>query len=219
MAEFVKSRCSNYHPSLGGFLYYKNGGTIGKRAYWLCKKTPQCCVRAVTTDGPEDLQMVKGAASDHMINLRKGISRHRLKTMPSNPQSIDELQEIAKNYRQTLFGKQFVMYDSFEDEDDDYEEGRWFVDVIFKSAPTIFFQLFAIMGRPVTVMSDFELAVINAGTTAVLQQKARTNNVSEEWHNRLIVVMGRDHPSFYAFLTEIKKEQADTENLLRQLGN
>lgn len=54
---------------------------------------------------------------------------------------------------------------------------------------------------------------------AVLEQDARTNNISEGWHNRLQVVMGKDHPSFYAFLAELKKEQADTETMLRQLEN
>lgn len=52
---------------------------------------------------------------------------------------------------------------------------------------------------------------------AVLTQSARTNNISEGWHNRFQVVMGKDHPSFYAFLAELKKEQADTEIMLRQL--
>ncbi|KAL7286351.1 hypothetical protein TKK_0019308 [Trichogramma kaykai] len=47
-------------------VYYKNGGTIRKRAYWRCKKTPLCCARAVTIGGPEDLQLVKNAASDHI---------------------------------------------------------------------------------------------------------------------------------------------------------
>ena len=29
--------------------------------------------------------------------------------------------------------------------------------------------------------------------------------------------MGKDHPSFYSFVTELKKEQADTEIMIRQL--
>lgn len=52
---------------------------------------------------------------------------------------------------------------------------------------------------------------------AVMQQTARTNNISEGWHNRLQVVMGKDHPSFYAFISELRKEQADTEIMIRQL--
>ena len=52
---------------------------------------------------------------------------------------------------------------------------------------------------------------------AVLQRTARTNNLSEGWHNRLQVIVGFKHPSLYAFFNEIIKEQADTESMLRQL--
>lgn len=52
---------------------------------------------------------------------------------------------------------------------------------------------------------------------AVRQGFARTNNISEGWHNRFKVVVGKHHPSLYAFLEEIKKEQADTEIMLRQI--
>ena len=50
----------------------------------------------------------------------------------------------------------------------------------------------------------------------VLQKMARTNNQSEGWHNRFRIVVGRDHPSLYAFLTEIQKEQGDTEKMKSQ---
>ena len=53
---------------------------------------------------------------------------------------------------------------------------------------------------------------------AVLDRTARTNNISEGWHNRLQVVMAKDHPSFYNFLAELKKEQADSEVMMRQLN-
>jgi len=48
----------------------------------------------------------------------------------------------------------------------------------------------------------------------VLQRLARTNNLSEGWHNRFQVVIGRQHPSVYTFFTELGKEQADTECIL-----
>ena len=53
---------------------------------------------------------------------------------------------------------------------------------------------------------------------AVLQRLARINNLSEGWHNRFQVVFGRQHPSVYTFFTELGKEQADTECMLRQLN-
>lgn len=42
--------------------------------------------------------------------------------------------------------------------------------------------------------------------------------MSEGWHNRFQVVVGRQHPSIYTFLNELGKEQADTECMLRQLN-
>lgn len=52
---------------------------------------------------------------------------------------------------------------------------------------------------------------------AVLDGSARTNNLSEGLHNRFQVVVGKHHPSVYVFLDELKKEQGDTEIMLRQL--
>ena len=52
---------------------------------------------------------------------------------------------------------------------------------------------------------------------AVHQNTAKTNNASKRWHNRFSVVVGRDHPSMYAFLVELQKEQADTEVMFREL--
>jgi len=52
---------------------------------------------------------------------------------------------------------------------------------------------------------------------AVLQRQARTNNLSEGWHNRFQVIVGCHHPSLYAALEELQKEQADTEIMAHQL--
>lgn len=322
-------------------------------------------------------------------NLRKAITRERLKGMPSNPQRLEDLVNIPNEYRQTLRGDRFLLYDSRDDDDEDAEYGRilifttnadlkrlfrcnmWFADGTFSVAPTIFHQFFAIMGSvsqddkvfalpfvyalledkqessyikifeiviakardfgicinmPAWVMTDFELGLINAVKKtigddrirlcffhlcqsvyrhiqseglqalyndpddrsiktachmlcalafvppddvikhfetleedipdqvlpiadylevnyirgrpargrrravsprykpelwsqyqAVLDRTARTNNVSEGWHNRLQVIMGKKHPSMYAFLVELQKEQSDTTTMLEQL--
>lgn len=71
-------------------------------------------------------------------------------------------------------------------------------------------------GRPRHVPPRYSPALWNQ-YNAVLQGTARTNNISEGWHNRFQVVVGKHHPSLYTFLTELQKEQADTEILLRQL--
>lgn len=52
----------------------------------------------------------------------------------------------------------------------------------------------------------------------VIQKMARTNNQSEGWHNRFRVVVGKDHPSLYTFIEELKKEQGDTEQMRNQLA-
>ena len=53
---------------------------------------------------------------------------------------------------------------------------------------------------------------------AVFQETAPMNNVSEEWHNRFQVIIGRYYPSLYSFLTERIQEQGDTETMLAELN-
>jgi len=44
------------------------------------------------------------------------------------------------------------------------------------------------------------------------------NNVSERWHNRFAVVVGKHHPDFYTALREFQKEQADTKSMVAKLS-
>ena len=53
---------------------------------------------------------------------------------------------------------------------------------------------------------------------SVIEGSARTNNLSEGWHNRFQLVVGKNHPSLYVFFDELRKEQADAEIMLRQLA-
>ncbi|XP_058810613.1 uncharacterized protein LOC131675595 [Phymastichus coffea] len=53
---------------------------------------------------------------------------------------------------------------------------------------------------------------------SVLHGVARTNNATEGWHNRFQILVGRSHSSLYSFLTELQKEQADVEYMLRELN-
>lgn len=39
----------------------------------------------------------------------------------------------------------------------------------------------------------------------------RTNNVSEGWHNRFRLLVGKNHPDVYNLINEFQKEQADSE--------
>ena len=52
---------------------------------------------------------------------------------------------------------------------------------------------------------------------AVLEGTARTNNLSEGWHNRFQIVVGKHHPSLYAFLDELRKERRDVEIMISQM--
>ena len=40
---------------------------------------------------------------------------------------------------------------------------------------------------------------------------------NEGWHNRFQLLVGRRHPSLYAFFKELQKEQAAVEYMLREL--
>lgn len=46
----------------------------------------------------------------------------------------------------------------------------------------------------------------------------KTNNVSEGWHNRFRLVVGKHHPDLYSALHELQKEEADTEVSIRELA-
>ena len=46
----------------------------------------------------------------------------------------------------------------------------------------------------------------------------KTNNISEGWHNRFHVLMGKNHPDLFSALKEFQKEQADTEISVAELG-
>ena len=53
---------------------------------------------------------------------------------------------------------------------------------------------------------------------AALAGYHKTNNVSEGWHNRFRLVIGKVHPDLYSALKELQKEQADTEIIIAELS-
>ncbi len=53
---------------------------------------------------------------------------------------------------------------------------------------------------------------------AVLADRHKTNNVSEGFHNRFRVIVAKHHPDLYPALTEILKEQTNTEISLTELA-
>lgn len=52
---------------------------------------------------------------------------------------------------------------------------------------------------------------------ATLDDDAVTNNNQEGWHNRFQTIIGRHHPSFYRFLTELIDEQGRVDYNLREI--
>jgi len=53
---------------------------------------------------------------------------------------------------------------------------------------------------------------------AALTGSHKTNNVSEGWHNRFQLVIGKHHPDLYSALSEFQKEQADVEIMISEMS-
>ena len=158
--------------------------------------------------------------------LRRQMNRARARSLPQNPKSLDELDVLPDEYRRTVGGMPFLVYDSYDDDqvpEDDEDEGNQdrilvfstndslkhlassgtiFIDGTFSVCPTLFTQLLTVHGEvrgtilplvfallpgkeeamyvtvleklrrrceeeriqwePGTIVSDFELAIINA---------------------------------------------------------
>ena len=71
-------------------------------------------------------------------------------------------------------------------------------------------------GRRRAVPARYHLSKWNCYEAAI-QSKHRTNNISEGWHNKFQLVVGKHHLSLYGCLTEINKEQDDTDTILRSM--
>ena len=53
---------------------------------------------------------------------------------------------------------------------------------------------------------------------AAINNTHKTNNASEGFHNRLNSMIGKHHPDMYTALTELQREQADTEAAIAELS-
>ena len=65
MAEYIKSRPSEYLLNINGFLYCKDSDTYTKQSYWLCENAPASKARATTDGGPDYVQQIKSLEEDH----------------------------------------------------------------------------------------------------------------------------------------------------------
>ncbi|CAB0041612.1 unnamed protein product [Trichogramma brassicae] len=111
------------------------------------------------------------------MNVRKQLQREHLKEMPSNPVDIEDLESVPDKFRRTKMGDIFLLYDSFEDDDFTLTCGRiiifttrenlkvlfrsplWYVDGTFSTVPSIFFQMFAVMGSVNQVYKGVEQTI------------------------------------------------------------
>ncbi len=84
------------------------------------------------------------------------------------------------------------------------------------------FKEFYISGRPArgrrqAIGPRYPVLFWNQYQTAI-DRSHRTNNVSEGWHNRFRLVVGKHHPNIYAAIAEIQKEQGYTEICITELA-
>lgn len=105
-------------------------------------------------------------------NIRQTICRVRRKNLPEKPNSIEDLEDLPDEYTKTSLGEQFVLHDNRHTKDED--EGRvivfgtrknieilcrspiWFLDGTFKMSPTLFTQIFTIIGIRTRRIADGE---------------------------------------------------------------
>lgn len=122
-------------------------------------------------------------------NIKQALLRHRSKTLPSNPRTIEDLECIPRQFSVTANGEQFLLYDSHNDEEEELTCGRiiifatdenlrrlfrcklWSADGTFKSSPSIFYQLFTIMGALKYLHNDKEKTVFLPLVYALLERK------------------------------------------------
>ena len=53
---------------------------------------------------------------------------------------------------------------------------------------------------------------------AALTGGHRTNSVSEGWHNKFHLLMGKNHPDLYSLLKQFQNEQSDSEAMIAELS-
>lgn len=125
-----------------------------------------------------------------------------------------------KRYTHMLLSLAFVPVDDvsdtltmlkaeWRDEDDFIPMMKYFEKVYVSGVPG--------RGRRRAVAVRYPPALWNQYVAATTKDH-RTNNVSESWHNRFQVVVGKHHPDIYSALKELQREQGDTEIMIAELS-
>lgn len=113
--------------------------------------------------------------------------------MPPNPLSIEDLKEIPEKYRSTIDNDPFLLYDSYEDQSANRPTKRiiifatkdnlrqlmkskiWFVDGTFKSAPSVFLQIFTVLGSVTQIVQGKEQTFALPFVFSLLESKEESS--------------------------------------------
>ncbi|XP_043462872.1 uncharacterized protein LOC122498936 [Leptopilina heterotoma] len=124
---------------------------------------PECPPEQIVRENLCDLSPAVLAQLPERENLKKTMRRERRRKLPPNPKSLEDLNELPESYKKTFSNERFLMYDSRDDIA--FGEGRvlvfstrnnlerladsdtWYVDGTFKVSPSLFTQLFTVMGK------------------------------------------------------------------------
>lgn len=149
---------------------------------------PTCQILKPLGDVPQPVAV-------HLPNipsLKKTIQRHKAVGLPANPQNLDDLEDIPRQFSVTRGDEPFLLYDSLNDEEEELECGRviifasenhlkqlirsrrWYCDGTFKVSPLIFYQLFTILCSITYSVAGRSTSVVLPMVYALLASKQET---------------------------------------------
>lgn len=154
----------------------------------------------------ENLPTNVAAHMPNMLSMKRTLQRERAKKLPTNPESIEDLLEIPGEFRVTKNGEDFLMYDSFEDRtwnsndrvimystNDNLRRlsrsATWYLDGTFKVVPSIFFQIFVIMGSVVQVLQGKERKFAVPHVYVLLTSKTQVSYRSDFSYNECCIIV------------------------------
>ncbi|KAJ8682127.1 hypothetical protein QAD02_017919 [Eretmocerus hayati] len=124
------------------------------------QRQPERPPSQIARDATRDLSQRVLARLPERENLKRSMRKVRRRHLPANPRILDELLDLPERFTITFTGKKFLIYDSREVEDVGRvivsatkrnllllrESDVWFLDGTFKVSPSIFTQLFTVLG-------------------------------------------------------------------------
>ena len=193
-------------------MYYKSRpaepiqNLADKTIYWDCVRVrPKECRARAITQGLNPITVIQGPSESehesHAPNLEK--VEAEVITVALKRKAIGNPEVLPARLLRNNFPAKF-------DPVKNYFEEYYVVGRPSRGRP-------GKSGRRAFIEPRYPPAIWNQ-YNATVQEQHRTNNISEGWHNRFHLVIGKDHPHLYSALTEFKKEQADTESCIKDLN-